>query len=118
MAPETPALRIRRTFPRPQRELVKQFENVLTGFIVDANERRGALPFDIRPLVMPCIFAGSALTVQSAPADNLAPWAALEIARPGDVLVIATGRCDTCSVFGDLLAGMARNCGIAALVTD
>src|SRR5690606_7710360 len=52
------------------------------------------------------------------PRDNLAPWAALRLAKPGDVMVIATGGHMEASVCGDLLIGMARNAGILAIVTD
>src|SRR6185437_6515446 len=48
----------------------------------------------------------------------LAPWAALEIAKPGDVLVVATGEHLGHSVIGDVMVGLARNCGIVAVVTD
>jgi len=37
---------------------------------------------------------------------------------PGDVIVAAAGGYLTAAVTGDLLAGMARNCGVAAIVTD
>src|SRR3989337_453245 len=50
--------------------------------------------------------------------DTLAPYAALAFARPGDVLVVAADAYEGASVAGDILLGMAKNKGIAALVTD
>ena len=50
--------------------------------------------------------------------DNLAPYAALKFAKPGDVLMVATDDGDTASVLGDILLGMARNVGIVGAVTD
>ena len=61
---------------------------------------------------------GTALTVDAGPGDNLAPWAALEIAKPGDVIVITTGEYLNCSVIGDIYAGMAKNAGVRGIVTD
>jgi regulator of RNase E activity RraA len=49
--------------------------------------------------------------VDSGPRDNLAAWAALEIAKPGDIILITTGGHLTSSVAGDLYVGMAKNAG-------
>jgi len=111
-------LTIRKEFARPAAELVNGLRDVPTGWLVDAQGRRGALDFGIRPLLAAPRVIGAALTVLSAPRDNLAPYAALAYARPGDVLVIATGDYTGASVVGDILAGMARNAGIVAIVTD
>jgi len=113
-----PALTIRRKFPRPDPAIVDAFRTVPTGVVVDAMGRRGALDHRIRPLTEAHRFCGVALTVWTVPRDNLAPYAALKFARPGDVIVVATGGGDEASIFGDLALGMARNCGVAAVVTD
>ena len=118
MSTQTPALTIKRSFPRPDREWIDLFRGVPTGFVVDARGRTGALDYRIRPLIEPCAFAGPAVTVQTVPGDNLAPWAALEIIKPGDVIVIATGGAERSSVVGDLYVGMAKNRGAVAVVTD
>lgn len=111
-------LTIRKDFPRPPAEVVAAFREIPTGWAVDAQNRRGALDYGIRPIFGTARVAGPALTVESAARDNLAPYAALAYARPGDVLVIATGNYTGGSVAGDILAGMAKNAGIAAIVTD
>lgn len=111
-------LTIRRDLPRPSPELVARFQGVPTGWAVDAQGRRGALDAGIRRLVGTGVVVGPAVTVWTAPRDNLAPYAALEVVRPGDVLVVATGDYAGASVLGDLFAGMAKNAGVAAMVTD
>ena len=63
-------------------------------------------------------FVGTALTVQTRPIDNLAPYAALKYAAPRDVLIVATDGAESASVLGDILLGMAKNAGIVAAVTD
>jgi len=115
---EPAQLRIRRNFPRPSREEIAAFNTAPTGWVVDAQGRRGALPHWIRPLTKANRFVGTALTVRTRPVDNLAPYAALKFAQPGDVLVVATDGCETVSVLGDILLGMAKNAGIVAAVTD
>lgn len=113
-----PALTIRRNFPRPPAELVQRLREAPTGWVVDANGRRGALHFSVRPMTRAMRFCGVALTVHSRPRDNLAPYAAIQYAQPGDVLIIATGAYEEASVAGDVLLGMAKNHGVCALVTD
>ena len=61
---------------------------------------------------------GIAVTCACGPADNLALFGALSIARPGDILVAATGGYTGAAVTGDLMLGMARNRGAAGFVTD
>ena len=56
--------------------------------------------------------------MDAGPRDNLAAWAALEVARPGDVILIRTGEFFDSSVIGDIFVGMAKNGGVAAIVTD
>ncbi len=118
MAAASAALTVRRNFPRLPSATLDRFRNASSGWIVDANGRRGALDWHIRPLTKATRFTGSALTVRSRARDNLAPYAALAYARPGDVLVIATDCYEEASAAGDVLLGMARNAGIVALVTD
>jgi 4-hydroxy-4-methyl-2-oxoglutarate aldolase len=62
--------------------------------------------------------SGVAVTCNAGPADNLALLAALESLQAGDVIVCATGSYTGCAVTGDLVLGMARNCGAVAFVTD
>jgi 4-hydroxy-4-methyl-2-oxoglutarate aldolase len=64
------------------------------------------------------LLVGVAVTCQCGPADNLALFAALATAQPGDILVAATDGFTATSVTGDLLVGMAKNRGIRGLVTD
>jgi 4-hydroxy-4-methyl-2-oxoglutarate aldolase len=118
MAPQAPALTVRRNFPRPPESLVRQLAAAPTGWVVDANGRRGALDWRIRPLTRAQRFCGVALTVWSRARDNLAPYAAIQFARRGDVMIIAADAYEEASVVGDILVGMAKNQGVSAFVTD
>lgn len=118
MAANPPALTVRRNFPRPLEGLVNKLARVPTGWVVDANGRRGALDHRIRPLTRVQRFCGVALTVWSRARDNLTPYAAIQFARPGDVMVIAADAYEEASVVGDILVGMAKNQGVSAFVTD
>jgi 4-hydroxy-4-methyl-2-oxoglutarate aldolase len=109
---------IRRHFSRPSATQLQRFAGMPSGWVVDARGRRGALDHRIRPLLAGTPFVGSALTVSTVARDNLVPYAALQEAQPVDVLMIATGDYERAAVVGDLLVGMAKNCGIVAVITD
>ena len=116
---EDPALlTIRKNFKRPSHNDLLKFRDAPTGWVVDSIGRRGALPHWVKPLTDAKRFVGSAITVRSRPIDNLAPYAALKFAQPGDVLVVSTDGDECASVLGDILLGMAKNTGIVAVVTD
>ena len=115
---EPAQLTIRRNFARPAADEIAPFLKAPTGWIVDAQGRRGALPHWIKPLSRQTRFVGTAMTVRTRPVDNLAPYAALKFAKPGDVLVVAADGGTSASVIGDILLGMAKNAGIVAAVTD
>lgn len=119
MIVDPPVLSIRAKFPRPARKIVEAFAGVPTGHAVDAMGGSGAIDHRIKPLeVSGKVMIGVALTCNAGPADNLAVFGALSAAKPGDILVVATGGYSGTAVTGDLLLGMARNCGVAGFVTD
>lgn len=115
---EAPRLKIRRSFPRPTQAERAPFADAATGPVVDAQGRRGALPHWITPVSSQTRFVGAALTVRTRAADNLAPYAALKFAQPGDVLIVAAGGAEDASLMGDILVGMAGNAGVTGIVTD
>ena len=118
MAEKETALTIDRGFERAAPALVDRFRGLPTGNAADAQGRTGALDCRIKSVSRAASFCGTALTVNAGPGDNLAAWAALEVAQAGDVLVITTAEHHGCSVLGDIYTGMARNKGVSAIVTD
>ena len=119
MIKDPPLLTIKRDFPRPSAADVAAFVNVPTGYAVDAMNGRGALDYRIKPLApTSSVMVGVAITCHCGPADNLALFGALAIAKPGDILVAATDGFTATSVTGDLLLGLAKNRGLKGLVTD
>lgn len=118
MIEDPPLLRIRRRIERPSVAQLAAFASVPTGFVVDALGGRGALDGRIKPIGDARSFRGAALPCAAGPADNLAAFGTLEIARPGDVVLCATDAFEKTAVTGDLLLGMMKNCGIVAFVTD
>jgi 4-hydroxy-4-methyl-2-oxoglutarate aldolase len=115
---EPASLTIRRDWQRVDANTLAAFKDAPTGFVVDAIGRAGALDHHICPVWAGPHFAGSALPVWTTARDNLAPYAAIKFAKPGDVMLIATGEYDGAAVIGDVIIGMMKNAGIVAVVTD
>lgn len=118
MLDEAPKIQYR-DVTRPQAAQVDAVRGTPTGFLVDALGGGGALDYRIKPAIpAQAAFCGVALTCDAGPADNLAVVAALKSVQPGDVLVAATAGHTGCAVTGDLVLGMAKNCGAVGFVTD
>lgn len=115
---DAPTLTIRRDWPRPSEVTLAAFRDAPTGWVADSQGRRGALHHSIRPITKATRIIGSALPVWSRARDNLAPYAALAFAKPGDVLIVAAEEYESASIAGDILTGMARNSGVVGFVTD
>ncbi len=114
-----PTLKIRRTIERPDAELVDAFRGAMTGHVVDSMDGRGALDPAIKPYdPESAVICGPALTVGCYPADCLALMAALEFVEPGDVVICTVDGFRETASTGDILAGMFKNKGAVALVTD
>lgn len=101
-------LRVYVNVPRPAREIVEGFVGRSTCHICDAMNRFGAMDHRIKPVDPSMKMAGTALTVRARPCDNLVIYKALEIARPGDVIVIGIYEYNTNSTWGDLTTTPAR----------
>src|SRR6201995_1347755 len=83
----------------------------------EAIGRSGYLGPDIRPNQQGTRIAGTALTVVCWPGDNLMIHAAVEQARPGDIIVITTTSPSSDGAFGELLAPSLATKGVRGLVT-
>jgi len=114
-----PILTIHRGHRRPDPDLVARFRGAQTSHLCDVMEGRGALEYTIKPLdPANAVFAGPALTAFAYPADVAAMFGAVHEAQPGDVIVLANDAFTRTAVFGDLAAGVMKNKGVAAFVTD
>jgi 4-hydroxy-4-methyl-2-oxoglutarate aldolase len=84
----------------------------------EAAGRIGLLGPAIRARQDGAAIAGSAITVSCHPGDNLMVHAAVEVCRPGDILVVTTTSPSTDGMFGDLLATSLMARGVTGLVID
>lgn len=104
--------------PRVSRDDVRRFFAFSASIVADALGRLHTMS-DIRHVNRPgLLMAGSALTVRTAAGDNLMVHKAIDIAQPGDVLVIEGGGYTGRALLGDIICRLAANRGIAGIVVD
>jgi 4-hydroxy-4-methyl-2-oxoglutarate aldolase len=83
----------------------------------DVQYRQNVMDGEIKPAFRAKV-AGQALTVQLSPGDLVDPLKALEMGKPGDIIVVDANGDRQTSVCGGLMGGLAKNRGIRAMVID
>lgn len=107
-----------KTIERVDPEVVAQAARFPSSILADVAGRRGALSGRIAALAPSMRVAGSAITVEVRPGDNLMIHVALAIAQPGDVIVV-DGKGDLSSaLMGEIMCQQAHALGIAGVVID
>jgi regulator of RNase E activity RraA len=104
-------------------EYLHRFEAVQSSAVSDSMERTGGAPgiHAVGDCMSPLngkSMVGTALTVRTRPGDNLAVHQALELARPGDVLVIDARGDVVNAILGELMTHYAASRGIVGIVVD
>ena len=113
-----PGFRIRLDFDRPDPAMVEQFRQFQTPDISDILNRMYAMNNGIHNITGSSSICGPACTVKVFPGDNLMVHKVLDVARPGDIVVVDAGGTKSNAVLGDLICTKARHRGIAAFVID
>lgn len=120
MAPG-PGFRIRTEIERPSRDVVERFRAIDIALVSDLMNRLYTLRSGLVPIVPTPdggTLAGPACTVKVYPGDNLMIHAVLDIAEPGDVIVVDTAGATTNAVLGDMVTNKAKARGLSGFVID
>jgi regulator of RNase E activity RraA len=105
-------------FPRPGRDVVERLAKLPAANIGDAMDRLGVADSAIQAIWPGAVLAGPAFTVWTRPGDNQGIHKALQLARPGDVIVVAGGGDASRALLGELIGERAINLGIAGFALD
>lgn len=114
-----PGLRLRTVASRPDPAVVSGFAAFETPSVSDLMNRSYTVSSAVHCLTPEAsTLIGPVCTVKAYPGDNLMVHAALDVAEPGDVVVVDAGGAYPTAVLGDLVATKARHRGIAGFVVD
>lgn len=109
--------KIIKDFKRPDRALVERFRDMPVANIDDNMGRIAAVDNSIEPIGKGQLL-GTAFTIRVPQGDNLMFHAAMDLAKPGDVIVIDAGGFTDRAIFGELMATYCKSRGIAGIVCD
>lgn len=110
--------RIRRAVGRPDPATLAALTGVASCDAADALGRLAVVDPAIRPMTGRPTLSGPALTVLCRPDDNLMIHAAIDMAQPGDVIVVSAGGGLQTALVGELLSAWAKVRGVAGFVID
>jgi len=93
---------------RPTEELLQQYRKFDVSTIYEAQGKQGIMDHRLQPILSNTMIVGPAVTAICQAGDNLMIHAAIEVCKPGDILVITTE--------GDCVAGMLGELIVTALI--
>ncbi|MDM0047455.1 RraA family protein [Variovorax sp. J22R115] len=99
-------------------DLARQFLDVPVANVSDCMSRMTAGGARLRPMHAGGRMAGPALTIKTRPGDNLMIHKALQLAKPGDVIVVDAGGDLTNALVGEIMVGDAIKQGLGGFVMN
>lgn len=111
--------RIYTKIDRPDRALVEKFRGIPASNLGDMMNRLYCMRENITRMGQTKTWlVGTAFTVKVPDGDNAFLHRALDLAQPGDVIVVDGNGCTSRSLMGEIMFTYAKNKGIAGIVLD
>ncbi|MDL2209679.1 RraA family protein [Desulfovibrio sp. OttesenSCG-928-O18] len=112
-----PGFRVKKSFNRPDKALVAKFTGIPVANIGDNMNRiccmnSRIVPFNSTPLL------GCAFTVKVRAGDNLLFHKAIDMAQPGDILIVDAQNEQSYAITGELMVSWCRRRGVSGLIVD
>jgi len=107
-----------RNIPRPAPDMLEAYRELDVSTVYEAQGKQGLMHPYLRPLIQGSRISGPAVTVICPAGDNLMIHAAIEVCRPGDVLVVTTIGESNHGMVGELIVRALMKRGVQGLVID
>lgn len=105
-----------KNFNRLPEEIIEIFNKFDISFVSDCIGKYGAMNNKIKPLKLGTKICGTAVTCLSP--ERLVRRMAINLSKPGDILIVAAGGDETRSCFGGTTAKQMKLKGMAGVVID
>lgn len=99
-------------------DLVEKFRDIPTTVISDCMNRMFSGGANLRPYHKSGKLLGTALTVKTRPGDNLMVHKAIQLAEPGEVIVVEGGGELTYAMIGEIMMRLAIKQGVNGFVIN
>lgn len=112
-------VRIKSDFERLPKKLLDEYKGLAAANIGDVMGRFRSMDYTVKSMnKLGVHLVGSAFTIRIHPTDNLMVHKAIDLAQPGDVLVIDAFGGKENAIVGELISHYAKIKGIAGIVTS
>ena len=99
-------------------DVAQRFATLPVSTVSDVMSRMSAGGASLRPIHKTGVMSGPALTVRTRPGDNLMVQKALDLAEPGDIIVVDAGGDLTNALIGELMVAYAVKRGLGGIVIN
>ena len=107
-----------RNIERPSAELLAAYHELDVSTVYEAQGKQGIFDPVLKPILSNTMIVGPAVTVVCPAGDNLMIHAAIEVVKPGDIVVITTeGNC-VLGMIGELIVTALIKKGVKGIIMD
>ncbi|MFC5559843.1 4-carboxy-4-hydroxy-2-oxoadipate aldolase/oxaloacetate decarboxylase [Ureibacillus thermophilus] len=105
-------------FERPSRKIIETFKEFDVSTVYEAQGKQGLFHHSIKPVQYGKTICGPAVTVTCPAGDNLMIHAAIEVCKPGDILVVSTIGESVSGMIGELIVRALMYRGVQGLIIE
>lgn len=107
-----------RNIDRPNQELIEAYKELDVSTVYEAQGKKGLVNHEIKPIQEGAFIVGPAVTVVCRGDDNLMIHAAIEVCKPGDILVVTTIGETSAGMIGELIVLALRKRGVQGIIIE
>lgn len=103
---------------RPNQQILEEYNQLDTSTIYEAQGKQGLLNHELRSTIQGAKICGPVVTAICPKGDNLMVHAAIEVCKPGDILVISTIGNSIDGMVGELITSALIKRGVKGIITE